>query len=90
MPSRMLAPFLLTLTLTACTPTPPPVPQASPTFTPGVTTYAEVVQAWGPPTNEVVQIDGRKTVTYVQMQGSPSTYVLEFGPDGVLRAMPNP
>jgi hypothetical protein len=90
MPSWILVTFLLTLTLTACTPTPPPVPQASPTFTPGVTTYQQVVQAWGPPTNEVVQVDGRKTVTYVQTQGSPSTYVLEFGPDGVLRAMPNP
>jgi len=90
MPSWILVTFLLTLTLTACTPTPPPVPQASPTFTPGVTTYQQVVQAWGPPTNEVVQIDGRKTVTYDQMQGSPSTYVLEFGPDGVLRAMPYP
>ena len=88
MPSRMLAPFLLTLTLTACTPTPPPVPQASPTFTPGVTTYQQVVQAWGPPTNEVMQIDGSKTVLYIQAE--QRTRVLEFGPDGVLRAMPNP
>jgi len=89
MRSRTITLLFFALTLAACTPT-PPVPHASPTFTPGVTTYQQVVQAWGPPTNAVVQLDGRKTVTYVQPQGSPNTYVLEFGPDGTLLATPNP
>ena len=74
MRSRTITLLFFVLTLTACTPT-PPVPQASLTFTPGVTTYQQVIAALGTPTTDVQQPDGSRSIHYFEAAGPTWAYV---------------
>lgn len=56
-------------------------------LTPGVTTMAQTREIMGPPTMEWEDADGSATWEYTRMPNGIVNYMVDFGPDRVVRAV---